>query len=410
MKNSVSTAPERSVTRRGMNRQVAFLVGSRGLAAVVQSVSFMLLSRAVDIHTFGSIGVLTALAGFALLVTDLGITATLSRARARGDVAMVAGALRLNDVVSLATAVLFALLAALVATPHLALGILALSLTLERNVETHLSVFFADGSKYIPAVSILGRRLLMLGTFILLLALGIEGAIAFALAQFVGVIFSQLLQRAGLRSAARPHSMLRMREVFKGSWRFWASSVLNQVRVLDSAVVGLFASLAGAGLYSAAQKLVNPMLLLPASLSQVILPAVARDGSDAVKITRNVCLLFLGSYLIIIPVSFFAGDLLGLLFGPAYTAGGSILVWAIVGFPFLALAGPLAAILQGRHDEGFVALNGAVFAVLALVGMVIGAALAGPVGVAAALTISSALRTPILVIRILRRHRTRAAA
>lgn len=146
----------------------------------------------------------------------------------------------------------------------------------------------------------------------------------------------------------------------------------------------------------------NPLLLLPASLSQVILPAVARDRSNVRRITKRVCGLFLGTYVVIVPVTFFARGLLDLLFGSPYGDGASILVWAMLGFPMLALSGPLAAILQGLGDEGFVALNGALFAVVALIAMVGGAIMFGPTGVAAGMTIAYTLRTPVLVVRIFR--------
>jgi O-antigen/teichoic acid export membrane protein len=389
--------------RRGpVSRQVVVLIGSRGLAAVLQSVSFMLLSRAVDLHTFGVIGVVTAIAGFALLVSDLGVTATLSRARARQDHALVRGALQLNDVVTVVGAVVFGVAAGFAAAPGVALAILAVSLTVERNVETHLSVFYADGSRFVPAVSILGRRLLMLAVFWGLLQASTDGALAFAIAQLAGATFSQVLQRMTVAPVARTAAPLGLGTVFRGSWRFWASSVLNQVRILDSAIVGAFASVASAGLYAAAQKLVNPLLLLPASLSQVILPAVARDRSNVRRITKRVCGLFLVTYVVIVPVTFFARDLLDLLFGSPYGDGASILIWAMLGFPMLALSGPLAAILQGLGDEGFVALNGAVFAVVALIAMVGGAIMFGPTGVAAGMTIAYTLRTPVLVVRIFR--------
>lgn len=389
--------------RRGpVSRQVVILVGSRGLAAVLQSLSFMLLSRSVDLRTFGVIGVLTAIAGFALLVTDLGVTATLSRARAQHDHALVRGALRLNDVVTASSAVVFGVVAGFAAQPGVALAILAISLTVERNAETHLSVFYADGSRFVPAASILGRRLLMLAVFTVLLHFSAEGALAFAIAQLAGAVFSQVLQRVTVAPVARSAPLLGIGTVFRGSWRFWASSVLNQVRILDSAVVGAFASVASAGLYAAAQKLVNPMLLLPASLSQVILPAVARDGSDARKITKRVCGLFLAAYVVIVPIAFFARELLSLLFGDPYGDAATILVWALLGFPMLALSGPLAAILQGLGEEGFVAVNGAVFAVVALAAMIGGAIAFGPTGVAAGMAIAYTLRTPVLVIRIFR--------
>lgn len=403
MSNRDTSLAESAPVRRGpVSRQVVILIGSRGLAAVLQSVSFMLLSRAVDLRTFGVIGVVTAIAGFALLVSDLGVTATLSRARARQDHALVRGALQLNDVVTVVSAVLFGVAAGFAAAPGVALAILAVSLTVERNVETHLSVFYADGSRFVPAVSILGRRLLMLAVFWGSLQASVDGALAFAIAQLAGATFSQALQRITLAPLSRTASPLGLGTVFRGSWRFWASSVLNQVRILDSAIVGAFASVASAGLYAAAQKLVNPLLLLPASLSQVILPAVARDRSNVRRITKRVCGLFLGTYVVIVPVTFFARGLLDLLFGSPYGDGASILVWAMLGFPMLALSGPLAAILQGLGDEGFVALNGALFAVVALIAMVGGAITFGPTGVAAGMTIAYTLRTPVLVVRIFR--------
>jgi O-antigen/teichoic acid export membrane protein len=403
MSNRDTPLVESTPVRRGpVSRQVVILVGSRGLAAVLQSVSFMLLSRAVDLHTFGVIGVVTAIAGFALLVSDLGVTATLSRARARQDHALVRGALQLNDVVTVVSAVVFGVAAGFAAAPGVALAILAVSLTVERNVETHLSVFYADGSRFVPAVSILGRRLLMLAVFWGLLQASMDGALAFGIAQLAGATFSQVLQRFTVAPVARTASPLGLGTVFRGSWRFWASSVLNQVRILDSAIVGAFASVASAGLYAAAQKLVNPLLLLPASLSQVILPAVARDRSNVRRITKRVCGLFLVTYVVIVPVTFFARDLLDLLFGSPYGDGASILVWAMLGFPMLALSGPLAAILQGLGDEGFVALNGVFFAVVALIAMVGGAIMFGPTGVAAGMTIAYTLRTPVLIVRIFR--------
>jgi O-antigen/teichoic acid export membrane protein len=315
--------------------------------------------------------------------------------------------LRLNDFVTVATAVVFAGLVLLAAQPGVALAVLAVSLAVERNAETHLSVFYADGARLIPALSILGRRALMLGSFVVLTLLFDDGAVMFAVAQLVGALFSQVLQRATMERGGGTVPPLGLLTVLRGSWRFWASSVLNQVRVLDSAVVGALASVASAGLYSAAQKLVNPMLLLPASLSQVILPAVARDGTEVRKVTARICGLFLGTYVVLIPMTFFARELLDLLFGAPYGDGAPILVWMLLGFPMLALSGPLAAVLQGRGDEGFVAVNGAIFAVIAIAAMLVGVVAFGPTGVAAGMTLASAVRVPVLVIRVFRQERRR---
>ncbi|WP_420363707.1 lipopolysaccharide biosynthesis protein [Curtobacterium aetherium] len=385
-----------------------FLVGSRGIAAILQALSFMILSRVVDLRTFGVIGVLTGVAAFALLITDVGVTATLARARATNQDALVRGALRLNDVITVASAIVFGTVTGLFVQPWLAVAILVVALTVERNAETHLSLFYAEGARLVPSISILGRRATMLATFAGLSVVEVDGALAFALGMLTGAVFSQLIQRVTVRRSYRDSQAASFRQVFSGSWRFWVSSVLNQIRTVDSAVVGAFASVASAGLYAASQKLVNPLLLLPASLSQILLPAVARQGADVGKITKRVCLLFLSCYLPIIPLTFFAGDVLAFLFGKPYDGGASILIWAMLGFPLMALSGPLAAILQGLGREGFVAWNGLLFAVLAIAGMLVGVTVAGATGVAAGLTIAYAVRAPILVARIARERREAA--
>jgi O-antigen/teichoic acid export membrane protein len=385
--------------------QFVLLTSSRIVAAALQAIGFMLLSRSVSVAAFGWVGIASSLAAFILLVSDMGLTASVSRARARGNEDVVRGALRVNDVISAVVGVVLAGTVALLSRDLLALGVLVLALSLERNAETQLSVFYADGDRLAPAASIVGRRAISLGAFILLLGTGTDGLWAFCWAQLLGTLFSQAFQRFLLYRRRIPVLAAGARDVLRVAWPFWISSVLNQVRLLDTTLVGALGTAASAGMYSAAMRIVNPLMLIPASVSQVLLPHASKATTDTVKVAYRVTGLFMLSFVAIVPAVLLSADILALLFGEPYASAAPVLAWSLCGLPFVALAGPLAAILQARGDERFVALNGGAFAVIAIGAMIAGGIVADGTGVAAGLAVVSAARVPVLLVRITRSSR-----
>lgn len=388
-----------------MTKQFGFLLFSRIGAAALQATAFIILSRVVSVKEFGWVGITVSLGAFVMLVTDFGITGVLSRARAREDTALVAGCIRTNDIVSGLVAILTVIGTVVVAPGKVLLVPLMISIILERNAETQLSLFYADGDRVVPLVSILGRRLIGVALFGGLVAGGLDAMWAFGVGLTTGAGFSVGYQKIVLmrsRASRPPYGIIDPIEVIRGSVSFWISSVLNQIRVLDTTIVAATSTALSAGLYSAAQKLTNPLLLIPVSLAQILLPYAARPGANVSKASIRVTQLFLATYILIIPGCFFDEHALGLFFGTSYRSGGAILTWMMLGLPVLALSGPLAAILQGCGGERFVAVNGALFAVLALVAMAGGGAIFGAVGVAAGLAIASGLRVPVLLAGISR--------
>jgi O-antigen/teichoic acid export membrane protein len=396
-----------------MKLQFLALVGTRVLAAVVQAAGFLVLSRVASVADVGLIGILTSIVTFAALVTDFGISTSLSRARARGEQRMVRGSLRLNDWTAVGLSVIGSLTIALLASRgfvSLALFLLLVSLVLERNVETSLSVFFADGNRRTPAISIIGRRLIGIGVFSALLATGVEGVLAYCIGQLCGNVFAQVQKSVALRPVyAVSHEVARVREVMLAAWPFWLSSVLNQVRVLDTAIVGASLSTVAAGLYSAAQRIVGPLMLIPTSLAQVVMPhATRQSGRDAARTAYKITAIVLLTYVPLVPIIVFSSEAMKFLFGDPYEAAGPILAWSMAGLPFLALANPLTAILQGHSYEKFIAANAGVFACLMLAAMVGGALQFGAIGVAAAIGVVSLGRCVVLLIVIWRRLGNRA--
>lgn len=333
---------------------------------------------------------------FILLVSDWGITGFISRARARGSDSLVNGSLRVNDITSAALAIA-AIPLCTAASGHPALPLLALSVVYERNSETQLSVFYADGYRKVPMVSVVGRRVIALGTFVALLSTGIDGLWCFALGQAAGTGFAQLYQRRKIRGLSIGAGSADMRTVILDARHFWFGAVLGHVRLLDTLIVAIATTAVSAGIYSAAQRLTSPILLLPAALSQILLPHAARSHDGGARAARRITILTAATYLLIAPICPYTSEILSFVFGPDYASGGPILTWVLIGLPLVALSGPLAAILQGRGRERVVSRNGVVFAALALVGMMSGVALAGAEGLAAGLTVASLLRLPVIV-------------
>ena len=388
------------------------LVGSRAIASLLQAVAFLGLARLVPVSELGAVGIVTSAGVFAALLTDFGVASCISRARARGNNALVAGGLLTNDLTAAILSVVGSAVILLVgqASPaSIALSLLLTALAFERNAETGLSVPFADGNRRAPAVSILGRRIIGIGVFGILLLFGVDGLTAFCVGQVVGAAFGYVhktisLAATGIHRAER----VSFGAVFQNSWPFWVSAVMNQVRVVDTTVIGLLLGAHQAGIYSAAAKLVNPVLLMSTALGSIIMPHSARsDPRAAAGMANRISLVFT---LTLIPIALpviFSTQLSVFLFGEAYADSGDVLAWSLLSVPFVALAGLLTAILHGQGRERYLAVNGVVFAILLLAAMFVLTPLIGAAGAAIAIGSTSLLRCLILFVLI---HRGRRSA
>ena len=390
-------------TRKGLlGRQFLSLSSSRVLAAVLQAVGFLVLARIVTVGEVGIVALVTSVGIFAALVTDLGVATMLNRARAQGENELVRGAIRTNHRTAAILAVVevgaVVILAAYSLTPW-PLVLLLVSLTLERHTETTLNLFFADGNSRVPAQSIFGRRVLGLGVFVSLALFGVGGVLAYCAGQLVGNVAAAMqLVFVMRRMPGLDGDCAGVRTVVAASWPFWLSSVLNQVRVLDVTVVGAVLGTQFAGLYAAAQRVINPLLLVPAAIASVLLPHSTRlKRAEAARLSFHLSGQFMAIFAIIIPLSFFATTGVILLFGEDYRDSGTVLAVALLGLPFVALSGPLTAILQSQGLERLIAVLSGAFALLTLAGLVIGTLLFSMVGTAAALGTVAFVRCAVLL-------------
>ena len=387
-----------------MKRQFVVLLGSRVTASVLQAVLFALLARAVTPAVFGLVAAVSGVVGVLLVATGAGMGTLVSRAHAQGRADEVASAVRFTWVSGLLTAAACALAiggwSALAQVPA-ALVLVALALTVERTTDAALNVPIADGHVLTSGWPVLARRAVAVGLLLAGLAAGWDALWVYAGASLAGALVGQLMTRRLVPLTAEPTVPWRTL-VRTGAPYMW-NTLAAQSRMLDAAIVAAVLTPAAAGAYAAASRLVQPVLLVPQTLASLVLPRAARsDATAARRLVRPLLLAGLGSLVLVVPLAVIAPWLLTLVMGAQYASSADTFRVLLVGMPFVALSAPLAAVLQGQDRAHLAAVIGIGFALLLLVGVAVGAVLAGPVGAAAGLSVSFVARSVVLVVAALR--------
>lgn len=389
-----------------MKAQFLGILVSRGLGSGLQALALILLARSVPAAAFGAVATVIAVVGFVLVVTGFGMAAFVPRARALGDDDDVRAGLRLNGAsTAVTTPVLLVLTGwwAVESGAPLAVALICLSLGLERNVDTVLGVPIADGDARTAAVSMVLRRSVSLVVLGGGLVGGLDPVLAYTVGLLVGAVATQVHVRRRVRELPGTAGAVPTRDLARRGWPFLVANVAGQARTLDVPLVAATLTPAAAGLYAAAVKLVQPLLLVPQSLAAVVAPRSARLERPAARrlAVRLVGALLAGG-LLLVPFMVFGEQIVTLLMGPTYAGSGPVLAWTLAGLPFFAVAAVLAALLQGQSREHLVAVVGVASAVVTVLAVPLGAVMGGITGAAIALTCASALRAGVLTVCALR--------
>lgn len=382
-----------------MSRQFVGILLARGAGSALQAIALVLLARAVSPVVFGAVGIVVGFVGIVLVATGLGMSLVVPWARARGEDGAVVAALRVNTWSNIGSALALVVGVGIWARHgELPVGVAAigLSLALERNVDTWLGVPVADGNTSVSVVSLLLRRLVTLAVMVPALATGVDPVLSYTGGLVLGAVVAQVHVRrvVVIDRAARQVSA---GEVVRQGLPFLVSNLTGQARTVDVPVVGAVLDATAAGVYSAAAKLVQPFLLVPQTLGAVLMPgSVTLSGGAARRVAGKLTVVFLTCLLPALPVVLRGEQVVTFVMGEPYAGAGRVLGWTVVGLPFIALSSSLGAVLQGQGRQRLVAVNGAVFAALLVVGLVIGAGAGGVSGAAAAVTVSYVLRSAAL--------------
>lgn len=131
--------------------------------------------------------------------------------------------------------------------------------------------------------------------------------------------------------------------VFSKSIYFFFSALIIQAHYrVDQIMISKIAGSDELGIYSAAYKLVEQLLLVPAIISAVLLPQMALNRKNR-ELTKNRLSMIYGTTIlasigVAIPVMLMADPLIRLAFGAEFSAAGGVLFYLMLGVPFLFLA------------------------------------------------------------------------
>lgn len=131
--------------------------------------------------------------------------------------------------------------------------------------------------------------------------------------------------------------------VFSKSVYFFSSMLIIQAHYrVDQIMISKIAGSDELGIYSAAYKLVEQLLMIPAILSAVLLPQMALNRKNR-ELTKNRLSMIYGTTMlasigVAIPLMLMADPLIRLAFGAEFSAAGGVLFYLMLGVPFLFLA------------------------------------------------------------------------
>lgn len=131
--------------------------------------------------------------------------------------------------------------------------------------------------------------------------------------------------------------------VFSKSIYFFFSMLIIQAHYrVDQIMISRIAGSDELGIYSAAYKLVEQLLMIPAIISAVLLPQMALNRKNR-ELTKNRLSMIYGTTMlasigVAIPLMLMADPLIRLAFGAEFSAAGGVLFYLMLGVPFLFLA------------------------------------------------------------------------
>jgi O-antigen/teichoic acid export membrane protein len=385
-----------------MRKQFLGLASVRLMATLMQAVSIVIIGRGVGLSSFGVFGIATSVAAVGSTLLDSGLSTYVARAQAMKRTAQVRGAVRLNGWTTLlgcAVAVGVPLLLNLDGSRMLWLVPLLLALVLEKSVETLLMVSVGDGEARPSTLSLIVRRGIALVGVLAGTWGGVSLLAAYSFAYLGGCVVARGLVALDLQRrlvmTVKPDSEM---TVLRGALPFLLSNVAVQSRLLDVTVVGMIGGHAQAAIYSAGQRLSNPLMLVPQTLATVLMPhAVGMPPSVMRRVAWRLLLWSLAISVVALVALPVGGDVASLVLGDRYRASGVPLVLLMAALPIIGVTSQFGALLQARGEEAFVATNGVVTAIVTLAAIALGSSLGGADGAALGVIAGFLVKAAVLV-------------
>jgi O-antigen/teichoic acid export membrane protein len=352
------------------------LVVGRALSVVLNFLGWAFMARALGPDDFGIVQFGIAVMFYVSFVTDLGLTTLGTRDVAASSrpgqlVRAIMGLRLLLAVIATIIAVVVALAAPVPAqiADDVRMVALILSSTIAAGAINGLWLLRAQGRASAIALQDIASAFVLVAGAVLLVRPTDSVALAaatFAAAQWLAALLS--LRSVGGWLTLQP-TLIDARAILRRALPLGVAALaVNVYYTADSVLLGILRDSTEVGLYGAAYRLVTPWLMLASVAGLLAMPTLARlveHGSADVEPTlRGLSrgLLALG-----IPVaaatSVAAGEVLNIVFGPAYAGAAlplALLIWTSV---TVYANAPFGFLLLARHEDRrymWIAVAGAV--------------------------------------------------
>lgn len=325
-------------------------------ARVVAFFATALLARRLGAEGFGILGFATALTSYLIIAVSMGLQDLAARevARRPDDAPRIAaGVIRVRLWLGLAGFALVGGLAALLPKPPIVRAAVALSALalLPLALNTAWAYKALERTRRVGAGLLLSQLVLAAG--VLFLVHRPSDLLRVPVLQAVGELAAALLLLPLLRGAWRSGSLHDGLATLRGAGTITASRLLRAIIVTsDVVLLSFLTDDRQVGLYSAAYRVCFLLTAIAVSAHVVFLPGLTRAQANAAEagevLARSLWLSWAISLPFVVGGAMVAPDLLALLFGPEYRAGGDAFRLLLVSTGLLFLHGTLHNVLLVR--------------------------------------------------------------
>jgi O-antigen/teichoic acid export membrane protein len=333
---------------------VAGEVGARSIAFFAAAV----LARRLGAEAFGILGLATALTSYLILAVSTGLQDLAAREVARHPreaARIAAGVIRVRLCLGLAGCALLVAVAALLPKPAIvraAVAVSALSL-LPLALDTSWVYKALGRTRRVGAGLVLSQAVFVTG--VLLLIRGPSDLLRVPVLQALGELTAALVLVPVVRGAWRSGSLRDGAATLRGAGTVTVNRLLRTIIVTsDVVLLSFLADDRQVGLYSAAYRICFLLTAIAVAAHVVFLPSLARfqanTAAAAVVLGRSVWLSWAVALPFVLGGVLISPDLLSLLFGSEYRAGGNALRLLLAAIGLLFLHGTMHNVFLVRNQ------------------------------------------------------------
>ena len=241
-----------------------------------------------------------------------------------------------------------ALVLILVFNCNLAVIGIALSMSLEKFIESIIALCITEKDLKFLTKLVAVRRIIPFLTYPLALFIGMEPTIAFVILTLAGTTLGSTLALLWLGERQLRHKMSRtnLKRTLKTNAHISISSVLNNYTLLDIPLIFFVVSSTASGSAAVVSKLTSPFNIFNELIIQNLKPILANASALQILKIRNVlAAYFLFTSFVSLIIIFNSERLIAKIFGEKYVFASGVLVSIMAFLPFVLLNNQLNSIM-----------------------------------------------------------------